>query len=177
MFDKVPIQRIRRESAGIPRPLRTARACVSCQQRKRKCDGGKPLCSQCRAESLTSCVYSEGKLKMEREELAFTRRKVEIYEDLLRDLFDKVEDKDAQRITKALTVSSPIVRHSRAESHLYFIRIQRLAFADVSPVNRELPPRLLSPRLGLLMPSIRSTKTSTAMSIAEPRGTWGKIPK
>lgn len=108
MSSRVRIPRLRREGAE-DRRIRTPRACDLCRQRKAKCDGKKPVCSRCQDEITASCVYSEGKIEMERKALALARKKLELYEDLLRDLSTGVGDKHAERISKALEVCSPSI--------------------------------------------------------------------
>ncbi|KAH6605522.1 c6 transcription factor [Trichoderma cornu-damae] len=53
--------------AGSPEPeggrkrRRTPLACDECRDRKRKCDGVKPVCGACRRRSITACVWNEGR--------------------------------------------------------------------------------------------------------------------
>ncbi|KAL7908481.1 aldehyde dehydrogenase family domain-containing protein [Trichoderma velutinum] len=54
-----------RSTAGSPEPggtrkrRRTPLACDECRDRKRKCDGVKPVCGACRRRSITTCVWNE----------------------------------------------------------------------------------------------------------------------
>lgn len=54
-----------RSTAGSPEPggtrkrRRTPLACDECRDRKRKCDGVKPVCGACRRRSITACVWNE----------------------------------------------------------------------------------------------------------------------
>lgn len=53
---------------------------------------------------------------MERKALASARKKLELYEDLLRDLSTGVGDKHAERISKALEVCSPFIMRNWADT-------------------------------------------------------------
>ncbi|KAM0260132.1 hypothetical protein ACHAQJ_002896 [Trichoderma viride] len=55
-----------RSTVGSPEPegasckrRRTPLACDECRERKRKCDGVKPVCGACRRRSITTCVWNE----------------------------------------------------------------------------------------------------------------------
>lgn len=54
-----------RSTAGSPQPegarkrRRTPLACDECRDRKRKCDGVKPVCGACRRRSIATCVWNE----------------------------------------------------------------------------------------------------------------------
>ena len=50
-----------------------------------KCDGNKP-CATCTAQGVTICAYSEGKVVRDRQQLESLKRKVDVYEDLLRSI-------------------------------------------------------------------------------------------
>ncbi|KAM6477517.1 aldehyde dehydrogenase family-domain-containing protein [Trichoderma sp. SZMC 28011] len=47
------------EPGGIRKRRRTPLACDECRDRKRKCDGVKPVCGACRRRSITTCVWNE----------------------------------------------------------------------------------------------------------------------
>lgn len=103
MLNKIPIKRQirdRHESQG----RRTVRACDPCRQRKMKCDGAKPVCSQCHAQGLATCVYSETKIEQERSQVESAKAKIEAYEKLLRDIYNRVEASIAKQIASVLQV-------------------------------------------------------------------------
>lgn len=105
MLNKVPIQRLRRERHES-RGQRTARACDTC---KMKCDGNRPMCAQCHAQGLATCVYSEAKIVKERRQLESANLKIEAYEGLLRNISDRVDAPIAKRIISALKVRLGLV--------------------------------------------------------------------
>ncbi|KAL6692435.1 fungal-specific transcription factor domain-containing protein [Trichoderma pleuroticola] len=47
------------EPGGTRKRRRTPLACDECRDRKRKCDGVKPVCGACRRRSITTCVWNE----------------------------------------------------------------------------------------------------------------------
>lgn len=103
MQNKLPIPRLERErryrGGG-----RTSRACNPCRERKAKCDGSKPTCSQCRSLGVTSCFYPESLVNRLREELKSVRDENENYLALLRDLKNELEEPIAKRISKVIKV-------------------------------------------------------------------------
>jgi hypothetical protein len=103
MVNRVPIPRLKNDSHKS-HGKRTTRACNSCRQRKWKCDGKKPVCTQCEAQSLKSCIYSENKLLRERKELQLAREKIALYEDLLQELSREVDASVSMRIKDVLKV-------------------------------------------------------------------------
>ncbi|KAJ5982088.1 hypothetical protein N7451_012188 [Penicillium sp. IBT 35674x] len=110
--DKLPIprlQRERRESGG----RRTSRACNPCRERKTKCDGNKPICSQCRGLGVTSCFYPESLVNRLREELKSVRAENENYLNLLQDLKNESEEPIAEKISKGLKSQRPISTRQR----------------------------------------------------------------
>ncbi|KAF9894829.1 hypothetical protein FE257_004450 [Aspergillus nanangensis] len=46
---------------GISKRLRTALACSRCRQKKRKCDGAKPVCGGCRKRGISQCQWDENR--------------------------------------------------------------------------------------------------------------------
>lgn len=103
MQNKLPIPRLPRErhdSGG----RRTSRACNLCRERKAKCDGSKPICSQCHGLGVTGCFYPESLVNRLREELKSVRDKNENYLKLLRDLKNELEEPFAKRISKVIKV-------------------------------------------------------------------------
>lgn len=103
MPDKLPIPRLRRErqeSGG----RRISRACDACRQRKIKCDGDRPTCSLCHAQGLNNCSYSDGKAVRQQKDLDLMKRKIETYEELLRDISGELEGPSADQVAKVLKV-------------------------------------------------------------------------
>ncbi|EAW12131.1 putative C6 transcription factor [Aspergillus clavatus NRRL 1] len=82
---KLPIPRL--SSTPISRH-RTSRACVPCRERKIKCDGAKPTCKQCHQLKIT-CAYAGSKRERQQLELETTKAKVNVYESLLRKIYEK----------------------------------------------------------------------------------------
>ena len=103
MRKKVPIERVTHESQRR-RGTRTPRACDTCRQRKMKCDGNRPMCTQCRAQELATCVYSDKKNEKEQRQLELARLKIEDYEKLLRDISREAEAPVAKKIASILEV-------------------------------------------------------------------------
>jgi hypothetical protein len=100
--NRVPISRL--PNNHIPhKSSRVARACDKCRSRKAKCDGAKPICSQCAGAEL-SCIYSESKRNQDRKELKWAKQKVNRYEKLLRELGHQVEPPMAKEIERALVL-------------------------------------------------------------------------
>jgi hypothetical protein len=111
MLTRVPIPRLRKESHK-PGGKRTARACNACRQRKWKCDGSRPICGQCEAQSLDSCVYSENKLLRERRELELAKEKIVFYEQFLQEISREVDASVSRRINDVLKVTFRATRHT-----------------------------------------------------------------
>lgn len=108
MQSKLPISRIQRErseSGG----RRIGRACNPCRERKTKCDGKKPTCSQCRGLGVANCFYPESIVIRQQQELELVRGQSERYEALLRNISKELEGPIAKRIAKVLKVS--LVNH------------------------------------------------------------------
>lgn len=104
MLNKLPIQRLARDQNDSRGGGRTSRACDTCRQRKMKCDGTRPECSQCRAQGLATCFYSETRVEQDRRELELAKAKIEAYEKFLRDLCQGVETSTAKQIASVLQV-------------------------------------------------------------------------
>ncbi|KAI1829101.1 transcriptional regulator family: Fungal Specific TF [Penicillium roqueforti] len=117
MADKLPIPRLphrRREGGG----RRISQACDTCRERKTKCDGHRPHCTQCVVQGLDNCFYSERKLVRLQGELGSERRKVKGYEELLQDLSVELEEPIADRIRKALkNPRAEDAKHGRRHSN------------------------------------------------------------
>ena len=100
---KVPIERVTHGSPQGGRG-RTPRACDTCRRRKMKCDGNRPMCTQCRVQDLVTCVYSNKKNVKELRQLELARLKNGDYEELLRDISRGAEAPVAKKIASILDV-------------------------------------------------------------------------
>ena len=69
-----------------------------------KCDGNRPMCTQCRVQDLVTCVYSNKKNVKELRQLELARLKNEDYEELLRDISRGAEAPVAKKIASILDV-------------------------------------------------------------------------
>ena len=78
---KVLIPRDRSRIVASPQ-IRTSRACDLCRQRKAKCNGGKPTCTQCEKFG-AECRYSEQKRTQEKRELDMLRAAIKRHERML----------------------------------------------------------------------------------------------
>lgn len=109
MASKLPIPRLlhlRREGGG----RRISHACDTCRERKTKCDGNRPHCTQCVVQGFDNCFYSDRKLVRLQKELESARRKIQSYEELLQNLSVEFEEPVADRIRKALKVCNTLAR-------------------------------------------------------------------
>jgi hypothetical protein len=50
------------ELEGAKKRRRTVLACNTCREKKRKCDGVKPLCSACQRRGIEECVWDEERI-------------------------------------------------------------------------------------------------------------------
>lgn len=82
---------------------RSARACEPCRQRKIKCDGLRPSCSQCVYHN-HQCSYEDVKRVRDQKRLGSLAKRVEAYESLLRDLEGEVDIETAQKIRRTIKV-------------------------------------------------------------------------
>ena len=98
MSAKLPIPRLRREKrekgAG-----RVSQACEPCRERKNKCDGNRPACSQCRAQGLDECFYPERKVIQQHKELESMRNEIEGYQELLVKISTGLQGPIADQVT------------------------------------------------------------------------------
>lgn len=116
MTRKVPIPRLqiaRRERDG----RRTSHACDSCRERKAKCDGGRPHCTQCLSRGL-SCDYSERKFKRLQMELDSERRKLRFYERFIEDLAAKFGGPLSDMIREGFPAFAQTNAHVRPSKNL-----------------------------------------------------------
>ncbi|GLA47609.1 hypothetical protein AnigIFM63604_002288 [Aspergillus niger] len=79
---KVLIPRDRSRIVPASTQIRTPRACDPCRQRKAKCNGGKPTCTQCERFGI-ECRYSEQKRAQEKRELDMLRTAIKRHERML----------------------------------------------------------------------------------------------
>ena len=108
---KVAIPRAAGSDSVSHRRRRSVRACEPCRQRKIKCEGNRPVCRQC-VESHITCQYLDVKRVREQKQLGVLGRKVDRYEDLLKELEPEVDTGSAKKIRRALKVCYPV--------HLFF---------------------------------------------------------
>lgn len=101
---KVAIPRANISDHASHRRRRSTRACEPCRQRKVKCDGIRPVCRLC-AENHITCQYLDVKRVREQKQLSALTKKVERYEDLLRELEPESDVELARKIRRALDVS------------------------------------------------------------------------
>lgn len=101
MLSRVPIPRLRNWHHG-QKSRRVAHACDECRSRKSKCDGERPICAQCIAVGLETCVYSESKRTQERKQLESAKREIDRYDKLLREISQEVDESIAKKIAKVL---------------------------------------------------------------------------
>ncbi|CAG8060485.1 unnamed protein product [Penicillium salamii] len=80
---------------------RSARACEPCRQRKIKCDGLRPSCSQCIYHH-QQCAYEDVKRVRDQKRLGSLAKRVEAYESLLRDLEGEVDLETARKIRRIM---------------------------------------------------------------------------
>lgn len=105
---KVAIPRLRKDAESSPADHaksagrhRVTHACEPCRQRKTKCSGEVPICKHCQDFKI-SCYYADGKRDRVKKQFGTMAEKLVDYETLLLELSAKVNEKDADRIRKAL---------------------------------------------------------------------------
>lgn len=103
MSAKLPIPRLRRERREVVAG-RVSRACEHCRQRRTKCDGSRPVCSQCLVYGLVDCFYPERKVIQQQKEFESMQREIEGYKDLLEEIYQGLKGPIADRVAKALNV-------------------------------------------------------------------------
>lgn len=96
---------------------RSARACELCRQRKIKCDGVRPSCSQC-SFNKQQCFYEDVKRVRDQKRLGSLAKRVEAYESLLRDLESEVDLETARKIRETMKVCSEMSDSVSPESRI-----------------------------------------------------------
>ncbi|RAL00137.1 uncharacterized protein BO80DRAFT_383878 [Aspergillus ibericus CBS 121593] len=96
---KVLIPRVRSRMLANSQ-IRTARACDPCRHRKAKCNGGRPICSQCERLGI-ECLYTEQKRTQEKKELDMLRAAIKRHERMLQLM--------SSRSTDAVSAGHPTV--------------------------------------------------------------------
>lgn len=136
MLQKVPIQRLRRERRENEGQQRTARACDTCRQRKMKCDGNRPMCTQCQAQGLAICAYSEAKAVKVQRQLESANLKIKAYEELLKDISHRVGGFLAKRIASILNVCllSHVTAHQSESINFYRTLLQNRVRIKTMPL-------------------------------------------
>lgn len=109
MTEKLPIPRVRRERRDIIQG-RTSRACETCRERKSKCDGVIPTCSQCVAQGLENCFYPERKVIRQEKEIASLRSEIKYYRKLLRNISHEDNGSNTFKVNRAIRVSPDALR-------------------------------------------------------------------
>ena len=96
--------------ARSERRQRAARACKKCRDRKRKCDGEQPMCSQCK-NSNEECVYDDTKRVREQRQLEHLPKVIEDHERLLDNIITGVDESTADWIRTEASVgfTTPIL--------------------------------------------------------------------
>ncbi|KAB8229840.1 putative C6 transcription factor [Aspergillus alliaceus] len=98
---KVRIPRLGTASIRTVRQ-RTSRACAACRDKKTKCDGQKPECSQCRQLRIP-CSYVGSKRERQRGALESVQAKIQSYESLLqRIIVESSEDPSKSKLIEEL---------------------------------------------------------------------------
>ncbi|KAH7366641.1 fungal-specific transcription factor domain-containing protein [Pyrenochaeta sp. MPI-SDFR-AT-0127] len=85
------------KSREKPKEHRTTRACKTCRKRKVRCSGEVPRCTNCRTNDL-NCVYEQARRDRLRDAIQLNQD----YISLLRDLSERVDDDDKQKISDAI---------------------------------------------------------------------------
>ncbi|KAJ6151771.1 C6 transcription factor [Penicillium chermesinum] len=98
--NKIAIPRIAAPSRPLQR-RRATRACEPCRKRKVKCDSKQPSCGPCTYAS-RRCVYEDVKRIRNEKKIDQLTKRVERYENLLRDLEGDVDSPTAHRIRRAI---------------------------------------------------------------------------
>ncbi|KAJ5798993.1 uncharacterized protein N7503_006498 [Penicillium pulvis] len=101
MTAKLSIPRLRsarKENAGG----RTSRACETCRERKHKCDGARPTCSQCLGQGLGNCFYPERTIVQQQKAIVSMRGEIQNYRELLQEISPELRGPTADRVARAL---------------------------------------------------------------------------
>ncbi|PWY61659.1 hypothetical protein BO83DRAFT_327543 [Aspergillus eucalypticola CBS 122712] len=96
---KVPIPRIARPHRSAY-SSRVSKACVTCREKKIKCNGSHPCCG-C-ISNATTCLYTAGKRENTSRRLAELESQIRLYKQLLWHLQSKVNACDRELISRTL---------------------------------------------------------------------------
>ncbi|CAG8230112.1 unnamed protein product [Penicillium olsonii] len=96
---KVAIPRL--ELPAISHNGRVSRACHNCRKQKNKCSGERPTCQRCQELNIP-CVYVDGKRERNAKHLSSVTSQLEQYENLVRDIYPKVDHEVARLVDQAL---------------------------------------------------------------------------
>ncbi|KAJ6029800.1 hypothetical protein N7499_012208 [Penicillium canescens] len=106
---KVPISRTNTPTSWSNRS-RVSQACKACRELKTKCSGHRPACHRCKDLGL-DCNYSERKRELINKRMEDLGAHVEMLENLLRDVYPKLDTNSAQHIDQTL---KKVLSHDRA---------------------------------------------------------------
>ncbi|CAG8297687.1 unnamed protein product [Penicillium nalgiovense] len=106
---KVPISRTNTQTSCSSR-TRVSQACKACRELKTKCSGHRPACHRCIDLGL-DCNYSERKRVLINKRMEDLSAHIEMLENLLRDLYPKLDTNSAQHIDQTL---KKVSSHDRA---------------------------------------------------------------
>jgi hypothetical protein len=97
MKAKLPIPRlqsVRKDTSNG----RTSRACETCRERKNKCDGARPTCSQCVAQGFDNCFFPERKIVQQQRAISSMGTEIQVYRELLEDISGEIRGPAADRV-------------------------------------------------------------------------------
>ncbi|KAF4765641.1 hypothetical protein HAV15_003522 [Penicillium sp. str.  len=89
---------------------RVSQACKACRELKTKCSGHRPACHRC-IDLGIDCNYSERKRELDNKRMEDLSAHIGMLENLLRDLYPKLDSSSAQQIDQTL---KKISDHDRA---------------------------------------------------------------
>ncbi|PYH95797.1 hypothetical protein BO71DRAFT_440075 [Aspergillus ellipticus CBS 707.79] len=148
------------------RPRRRApMACTSCRQRKRRCDGRKPICSNCRAIS-AECIFADVEQRRFdiKSSLYDFEQRLDRLESLLREHTDALRQLEC-RPAPVAAVSTP---YSSGPSPHVSVGSNSLTLPVHSPAMADLPL--------MTIPLWHSTTTGSLLSCAKVRSLLGDYP-
>ncbi|KZT22155.1 hypothetical protein NEOLEDRAFT_1181063 [Neolentinus lepideus HHB14362 ss-1] len=107
---------------GSSAPLQRGKACLNCRRRKMKCDGARPVCSQCqRAGRDEDCEYADG-----------GRTRTQILQDTIAELEARIEELENPGHTTSVTLHDPHAPQMRAHPSSSPTQGQNLPVASTS---------------------------------------------